>query len=308
MKKYSILGPLMLGVLAIAVIAVFRIQFMRTHPPLKTNEQNIRVVGSFYPLSYFASQIGGPFITVINLTPPGAEPHDFEPKAQDVATIERSQLLIINGVGFEPWGEKLKVNLENRGIRVVETAQGLANQPKGDTAADPHVWLDPLLARHQAQAITQALIAADPIHASSYEVNSLALYRRFDALDTLFRTSLGNCKQHDIVTSHAAFGYLASRYGLTQVAIQGITPDEDPSPQRLAHIAELVKEKGIQYIFFETLVSPRLADAIARETGARTIEFNPIEGLTAKQEQAGADYFSVQEDNIRAIRIALECK
>ncbi len=270
----------------------------------------ISIVTSFYPLYFFTHEIVKDYATVTNLTPAGAEPHDYEPSTQDVVRLERSKLLIINGSGLEPWSGKLRPNLESKQIKIIETSAGLATQQieeEGKKIQDPHIWLDPRLAKEEVVKIAQELIEVDPTNTSTYRVNSENLQKKFDLLDQEFRSGLAQCKQKSIVTSHAAFGYVASRYGLKQIPITGLTPDEEPSPQKLAEIAKFAKENGIKYIFFETLVSPKLAETIASEIGAQTLFFDPLEGLTKEEEMAGQDYFSIQRENLKNLKIALEC-
>ncbi len=262
----------------------------------------ITVVASFYPLSYFVQEIGGDHIIVTNLTPAGAEPHDFEPTPRDLAAIERSHLLLLNGIGLEPWATSVITNLRNSPVVVLEAAAGL------NTSTDPHVWLDPILAQAEVAKITQALVNIDPDHQVKYEQNSTALSARLSALDQAFRTGLASCRQKNIVTSHAAFGYLADRYGLKQITLTGLSPDEEPTPRDLAIVADFVRQNKIDYIFLETLVSPRLAETLAREVGAQTLVFNPLEGLTPAEQQSGQDYFSIQKQNLANLKIALDCK
>jgi zinc transport system substrate-binding protein len=270
----------------------------------------LSVVTSFYPLYFFATEIGGQFVRVTNLTPPGAEPHDYELTTGDLTTIQKSRLLIINGAGLEPWAAKLVEDLRKSGVTVVSVTDGLetVNTTEGGrSVGDPHHWLDPVLAKQEVEKIADALVKADPSHASAYLENTRILSEKLDRLDGEFRAGLTACRQNNIVTSHTAFGYLAKRYGLTQVAISGLSPDAEPSAKKLAEVSDLVRKKGIRYIFFESLVSPRLAETIARETGAGTLAFNPLEGLTRRDIESGTDYFSVQRQNLRNLSVALEC-
>lgn len=287
----------------IGVLSVMTVADIFKKPKSNTiQSQKIVLVTSFYPLYYFTLEIGKENIDVINLTPAGTEPHDFEPNTQDISKIEKSNLLILNGGGLEPYGEKIKNDLQGSSIKVIEASLGLTSR------MDPHVWLDPVLAKSEVEIITQALIEVDSVHKSAYETNSQNLLSRLDFLDSAFEKELSLCKQKDIVSSHASLGYLAARYGFNQISLTGLSPHQEPSPQALANISKELKKNKIKYIFFETLVSPRLAETIAEEVGAKTLVFNPLEGLTREEEAAGKDYFSIQTDNLKNLKIALECQ
>ncbi len=284
--------------------------FKRATQPTVQNKK-IQVVASFYPLYFFASQIGGDKADVSNITPAGAEPHDYEPSTQDIAHIERASVLILNGGGLEAWGDKVEEDLKGKNVEIVSAADGLVTQEveeEGEVIKDPHVWLDPILARKEAQKIAQAFIKVDPANADFYEVNEKSLENKLDLLDQSFKAGLQSCQQKNIVTSHAAFGYIASRYGLKQVSISGLSPDQEPSPKQLADVAKFAKENNVKYIFFETLISPKLSETIAKEISAKTIVFNPLEGLTSDEQSAGKNYLSIQQDNLASLRVALECK
>lgn len=268
-----------------------------------------KVVAGFYPMGYFASQIGGDMAEVRTITPAGAEPHDYEPTSKDLAAIETADLIVLNG-GIEPWGEKVKVSLKEKSTIIVTAGDNLFTKEfteDGQIEQDPHVWLDPQLAKQQVQKITQGFKKADPANASLYEANEKNLLNRLDGLDSSFRQGLTACTRRDIVTSHAAFAYLADRYGLKQVAISGLSPEEEPSAKDLAEVSKFVKDNDVKYIFFETLVSPKLSQTIATETGAQTLELNTLEGLTDDEIKDGSDYFTVMQSNLSNLQTALGC-
>ncbi len=270
----------------------------------------LSVVASFYPLAYFAEQVGGDKVTVANITPAGAEPHDYEPSTQDVAAIERSKLLILNGAGLETWGKNITETLHGKDVTVLTVGSEVATrqvEEEGELQQDPHIWLDPVLAQTMVQKITTTLVILDPAHKAYYEANQSRVEAALTTLDDRYRTGLQSCKKKDFVTSHVAFGYLAQRYDLNQIAIAGVSPDEEPSSQDLADVSKFVKDHNVKYIFFESLVSPKLSETIAKETGAQTLELNPIEGLTAEDTDQGKSYQSVMEQNLTNLQLALEC-
>ena len=225
--------------------------------------------------------------------------------------MERARLVILNGGHLEAWGDSVKENLKNTGTLVVSAGDSLATRQlteDGVTGQDPHVWLDPILAQQEVTTIAQALETVDPVNALTYKSNAQDLTARLAQLDTAYATGLQSCQKKDIVTSHAAFGYLTSQYGLNQVAITGLSPDAQPSAQQLAQVATFVEQHKVGYIFFESLVSPKLSDTIATETGAKTLELNPLEGLTDDEVKQGKDYFSVMHDNLSNLQLALVCQ
>ncbi len=297
------------GVIAILVI-LFLFRDTNFSSSQKTSGK-VQVTASFYPLWFFSSEIGGEKAQVRNITPSGAEPHDYEPTTKDIAEIEKSNMLVLNG-GVEGWGDKIRDNLKGKNVVIVVAGEGLFTQTieeGGKKQTDPHVWLDPILARREAHNITtKGYLRIDGTNSDYYQNNEKRLNAQFEQLDKEYREGLQNCKQKDIITSHAAFGYLAARYGLNQIPISGLTPDAEPSSQQLAEVAKFAKEHNVKYIFFESLVSPKLAQTIAQEVGAKTLVLDPIEGLTDDDIKQGKNYFTVMEENLKNLRIALECK
>ena len=266
------------------------------------------VVASFYPLYEFARQVAGDRAEIVSLVPAGVEPHDWEPSPQDVARIGRAMLFIYNGAGLEPWAESLVRAPGSAGPVVVSATAGLALLPADGPGHDPHVWLDPVLAQAQVEAIRAGLAKADPGHAEQFASNARAYRERLAALHAKFERGLSRCARREIVVSHAAFAYLARRYGLTMVPVMGLAPEAEPSPAHLASLVRFARRHKVEYIFFETLVGPKLAETLAREVGARTLVLNPIEGLTPEEAAAGKDYVALMEQNLENLRTALACR
>ena len=252
-----------------------------------------KVVAAFYPLAFAAKEIGDGNVDVINLTPAGAEPHDLEVSPRDVADVRTADLVLLLGHGFQPQLEDAAGG-GKKVLRLLDTP-GLNRFPNGD----PHVWLDPLRYALIVKRIGTAL------HASA---QAKRLVARLRALDLEYRRGLAHCARREIVTSHEAFAYLGQRYGLRQIAITGLSPEAEPAPQDLRNVVELVRRTHATTIFFETLVSPRIAETVARETGAKTAVLNPIEGLKPGEEQRGEDYFSIMRSNLAHLRAALGCR
>jgi len=249
------------------------------------------IVAAFYPLAFAAEQVAGPGAEVVNLTPPGAEPHDLELSPRDVGRVRDAALAVYAGDGFQP---AVQQAVEGRGGPSVDV---LAHA--GAVDEDPHVWLDPVRFATVAREIASALgtpAAADDLVA------------RLDALDDEYRRGLARCARREVVTSHAAFGYLAARYGLVQVPLVGLQPEAEPGPREVERLVDEVRATGATTVFSEPLASPALADAVAREAGVATAVLDPLEGLTADETDAGADYFSVMEKNLDVLRTALGCR
>jgi len=262
------------------------------------DESSRQVVASFYPLEYAAQQVGGTGVDVTNLTPPGAEPHDIELTARDVARIHEADVVLYLDSEFQPAVEDAVGGARGTAIDLLEGVQ--LRRTSGEEAhADPHVWLDPARYAGAVRKIGRALEA---------EKRAETMNARLHRLDRDFREGLAKCERREIVTSHAAFGYLAARYGLRQVPIAGVSPEAEPTPRALESAVRRVRESGATTVFFETLVSPRVAETVARETGARTAVLDPIEGLTKDQAADGDDYFTIMRRNLAALRSALGCR
>jgi zinc transport system substrate-binding protein len=255
------------------------------------------VVAAFYPLAFAAEQIGGDGIDVKNLTPPGVEPHDLELSAGDIQTVGGADVVLYLGSGFQVALEKA---IDSTSADAVDLLDVVKTHEGGEEehGVDPHVWLDPIRYAAIAERIGKEL---------DRETEADAFADRLRALDGDFRRGLSDCEHNEIVTSHAAFGYLAERYGLKQVAITGLSPEVEPTPRDLEQVVNEVRAVGATTVFFETLISPRLAQTVAREVGAQTAVLDPIEGLTEREANAGEDYFSVMRENLAALRKALVC-
>jgi zinc transport system substrate-binding protein len=252
------------------------------------------VVAAFYPLAFAAEQIAGPDVDVVDLTRAGEEPHDLELSPRDVGRIQQAKLVVYAGRGFQPAVEDAVRDRSGPSLDVLDHVRLLGT---GDDV-DPHVWLDPVRYAQVTRAIASAL--GEPARAEPF-------VHRLAALDRELAHGLRNCDRRTIVTSHAAFGYLAARYGLDQVALVGLAPEAEPSPATVAKLADTVRATGASTVFTEPLVAPELAETVAREAGAVTATLDPLEALTPSEADAGADYFGVMRKNLAALQKALGC-
>lgn len=279
------------------------------------DDRKLQLVASFYPLQWTAQQVAGQRATVASLTKPGAEPHDLELTPREVATAADADL-VIYVKGFQPAvDDAVSQEAGDHGFDVspaadlnlrytpIEEGQEHADE-KG--ATDPHFWLDPIRLVAVADAIAARLSKLDPTHANAYRANAAMLTRQLRALDQDFTAGLAHCANPDLVTSHNAFGYLAQRYGLTQVGITGLTPEDEPKPGDLAAIAAFVEKNRVRTIYYETLVSPAIAKTVAAETGAKTAVLDPIEGLT--KDSQGSNYLQVMRANLANIEHGQPCE
>ncbi|NUP16151.1 MAG: zinc ABC transporter substrate-binding protein [Streptomyces sp.] len=285
------------------------------------NTEKFDVMASFYPLAFLAEQIGGDHVKVTSLTEPGQEPHDLEVSAQQRGQIEESDAaLFLKGLqpsvdeAVEQSGLKTKIDaadltsLEQHGSEVGGHAAEHDEEHGHDEEGgkDPHIWLDPVKYAEVAKGVGAAFEKADPDHAADYKKNTEALVKRLDGLNTQFKDGLAKTGSKVFITTHAAFGYLAERYGLTEEAIAGLDPESDPSAARVKDLEKMAKADGVTTVFYETLVSDKTAKTIAADSGLKTDVLDPLEGITDKSR--GADYFQVMESNLKALRTALGAK
>jgi len=286
----------------------------------KLVEDKVNVVTSFYPLYFLAKEIGGEDTNVINLIPAGVEPHDWSPKSRDLDTVSKAQLFFYNGAGLEGWVDgflkglskdsRLVTVAASQDVKLIPAVAGEAGDEEVEDdhqgGVDPHTWVSPKSMLVMAGTVRDYLKSADPSHSAHYDKNYGTVTNKLAALDKRYEEKLRAAPHKDIVVSHHAFGYLARDYGLNQLSIMGLSPDAEPKAQDLLKLSKFVKEHGIQYIFFEELVSDELARTLAREAKVETMVLNPLEGLTPEQEKKGEDYFSLMELNLQNLLQALQ--
>ncbi|WP_338696281.1 metal ABC transporter substrate-binding protein [Streptomyces sp. Q6] len=286
----------------------------------KGSDGKLDVVASFYPMQYLAEEIGGDHVDVTNLTKPGQEPHDLEVSAQQRAQLEEADAAIyLKGLqpavdeAISQSGISTKVDaaslttLEEHGSEVgghAEEHEG--HDHGGEEGTDPHIWLDPVKYAEVAEGVGKALQKADPDHAADYKKNTAALVEKLGTLSTEFEDGLKNTDSKVFITTHAAFGYLAERYGLTEEAISGLDPESEPSASRVKDLQEMAKADGVTTVFYETLVSDKTAKTLANDAKLTTDVLDPIEGITEKSK--GDDYIAVMRSNLAALQKALGAK
>lgn len=293
----------------------------------------LTVVASFYPYAYFAEQLGGDLLDVKTLVPQGLEPHDYDPSPDDLKSLYNADLFVYNGAAFEPWIDDIATELTEDGVALYEAADFVELIPLAeggehseeeawwflprasahDTGEehieyDPHFWLDPVRAQTIVQTLANTLGSLDPENTLTYQNNAKVIINELARIDASFASDLQTCTQKEFVASHAAFAYVADRYGLTMVPILGISPQDEPSIKELEAISSLVKEKGLTVIYTEPLLSSSFAEAVSRETGASLLTLNPLEGLTDEEVLASENYLTVMTKNLENLKAGFACE
>ncbi|GAA2597788.1 metal ABC transporter substrate-binding protein [Streptomyces tubercidicus] len=288
----------------------------------RTEDGKLRVTASFYPMEFLAQQIGGKHVEVTSLTKPGAEPHDLELSPQQTAQLGESGAVVYLK-GLQPAvDEAVKqsgakhvadaaalTSLEEHGTEVDghhHTTGDNHSHSESEGGKDPHIWLDPVKYAEVAKGVNKTLAQADPDHKADYQKNTNALVKKLDGLNTAFKDGLKKRSSDTFLTTHAAFGYLAERYGLTEEAISGLDPEAEPSAKRIRDLHTLAREHHVSTVFFETIANPATAKALAGDLHLKTDVLDPLEGINAKSR--GKDYFGVQRANLAALQKALGSK
>jgi zinc transport system substrate-binding protein len=284
-------------------------------------DAHVEATAAFYPLEYVTQQVGGNHVHVENLVKPGAEPHDLELSPRQLVQLSDAGLVVYLS-GFQPNVDEAVAQeardsaldvatvaplLDEHALAGGHSTDGAHSTDDGhghSTGRDPHIWLDPTRLADVADAVAARLGKLDAKHAGEFTTNAAALRTKLTALDTEYKQGLATCATRSLVVSHEAFGYLAHRYDLHQIPITGHTPEAEPTAARLAEVAKIAKQEKAKVIFFETLVSPKIAETLAQEVGARAEVLDPLEGLRAG---SNADYISVMRSNLATLRSALGC-
>ena len=291
------------GVRCSAIIVVLALTGCSVHSP---SPGKISVVAGLYPYAWLAQEIGGTHVEVTNLTPPGAEPHDLELTAKQVASVQISDLAIYEA-GLQPNVDSAVAQTRPAHSLDVTTVVPLEVHDIGtDRNLDPHIWLDPMRMITLAQAIAGQLIEIDPANEQAYADGLASLLSLLAGIDSDYSSGLASCDRTQFLTTHAAFGYMAERYGLTQISISGLSPDAEPSPDRIVEIHRIAEEQRLTTVFFETLTSPELAQSIADDLHLRTDVLDPIEGIT--DQSRGSDYPQIMSSNLTALIQANGCR
>lgn len=266
----------------------------------RSNANPLKVFASFYPVYDFVKKIGKDKVDVSIIVPNGMEPHDFEPTAKQIIDLQKSDAIFVNGMGFESWINKLN------NVNIVDLSMDLPLE-KHTQISNPHIWLDPLLVKLQAKNILNSLNNLDPQNKLYYNNNYVQFTNHLDKLNVDIISNLTNCKLHDFLSFHDAFGYFANRYGLIQHSIQGLSPETEAPPQKIREAIDLSKQLGLDVVFTEDNMDPRLLGTVAQEINGRVLTLSPIETISDEEKQMNKDYFSKMYDNLNNLKIALKC-
>ncbi|MFS1254481.1 metal ABC transporter solute-binding protein, Zn/Mn family [Enterococcus lactis] len=308
MKKYLLTATVMIGALLFAACG-------NTNKEADKKE-DLTIVTTFYPIYDFTKEIVGDEGNVKLLIPAGTEPHDFEPSAKERAEISDADVFVYNSSDMEFFVDSLKDSVDSKQTLMIEAAKGIDRLESQETDEheeseeghdhaheyDPHVWLDPVLAIKEVRTIAGELGEKYPDKKEIFTKNADAYIKKLEALDQKYSEELKNATNRTFVTQHAAFAYLANQYNLEQVAISGVSPDQEPTPSRLAELKEFVKKNNIKVIYFEENASSKVAETLSNETGVKLEVLNPLESLTNEQIKAGENYISVMEKNLEALK------
>ncbi|TBR10211.1 MAG: ABC transporter substrate-binding protein [Candidatus Nitrosotenuis sp.] len=320
-KSVGIVGAGITAAVIIGAIMVFAMNQNATQtspdnklesPKEKTETAKLNVVASFYPLYQFSKGVGGDKVDVSTLIPSGIEPHEWEPSPGDLVSLKHANVFVYNGVGMEPFIDRLIASEEYKNTVFVESTKKIelikiTDENEARFMNNPHVWLDPILAKQQVAEIKDAFSKADPSNADYYAQNADDYNAKLDALDAKIRSGLSDCKKDTFMPFHDAYPYFAKRYGLKSLPLSGISPDSEITSSELKKFVDYVKANHVQVIFDEELVDPRLAQVLADEAGAKVMVFSPLEGLTDDEIKAGMTYFDKMDENLQNIKVALEC-
>lgn len=284
----------------------------------QTQADKLTIVTTFYPMYEFTKQVVGDEANVELLIDAGTEPHDYEPSAKDIAKISDVDVFVYNSDEFETWVKDIVDNLKKQDVTVVDASQSIdlmAGQSHHDEdeeeqdhdhdhehELDPHVWLDPVLAKKEVETICNALTKKYPDKQEVFEKNTQHYTKELDTLNQEYVDAFAQAKNKIFVTQHAAFGYLAKQYGLTQEAISGISPDQEPSPSRMAELKKYIEEHDVSVIYFESSASSKVAKTLAKETGVELAVLNPLESLTKQEQEDGENYLTVMRQNLSALK------
>jgi zinc transport system substrate-binding protein len=302
-------------VIAVLVpVFVFFSLFPRQASPV--DNAKIRVVASLFPQFDFARQVGGDRAETALLLPPGVEAHSFEPKPRDIAKINEADIFIYTDKDMEPWADKIIKGVSGKSLVIVEAGKGakFISPPAGDghnhTASDPHIWMDMDNAAVMVDNIAEAFIAKDPASKEYYLGNAAKYKAGLKRMDEKFRATFSGCRQDTFAyAGHPSFNYFNKRYNLKCVSpYKGLCPDSEPSPKAVMEVVDTVKRKGLGYVYYEELLSPKLANTIAGESGARVLPLSGAHNITKEDMNNGVTFLSIMEENLENLKKGMECR
>jgi zinc transport system substrate-binding protein len=280
-------------------------------------KDQLTIYSTVFPLQYFTERIGGKYVTVNTIYPPGADEHTFEPSQKDMIKLADSDLFFYIGLGLEGFVESAKESLKNENVSLIPTAEELILDPAEEHEAhddheddghgdfNPHVWLDPVYAKEMAAVIRDSLIEKMPQNKETFDQNYQKLADELDQLNSEFESTIQKAKHKDFLVTHAAFSYWEQRYGLEEISISGLSTTNEPTQRELEKIISLADEHGLHYILFEQNVKSKLAEIVQKEIGAKALPVHNLATLTKENIKDKETYFTLMEQNLSSLKTAL---
>jgi zinc transport system substrate-binding protein len=283
----------------------------------------LKVVASLYPLYDFVRNIGKDKVDVELLLPPGVEPHSFEPNPADILHLNHADIFVYTNKYMEPWVEDILRGMDSGKMLILDSSRGVlfteerddgeeghhSKEKRGHAGMDPHIWLDLGNAIMMVDTIRDGLIQRDPANQDYYQKNAAQYKTVLQGLDMKFRQGLSSCKKRVFINGgHFAFEYLARRYGLTYVSAYGFSPDAEPTPGQLVKISRIVRKQGLKYLFYEELLTPRVAEMLARETGVQLLFLHGAHNISKEEFARGVSFVELMEKNLENLETGLQCR
>ena len=297
------------SILVILTVAGILGIFFKNQRPTPSS-QKIQIITTLFAFYDFAKNIGLNQAEVTLLLPPGVEAHTFEPKPSDIVKINESDIFIYAGDAMEPWAFDIIKGLSSSKTQIIDSSNNIIlsnSTPQG--GVDPHFWLNFANDQTIVDNILEALITKDPTNAAFYQINADKYKAKLSKLDQDYQLKLSSCKSREIIYGgHAAFNYLSSRYNLSSQSAYGISPNSEPSAQDLTKLIEQIKKDNIKYIFYEELLSPKVAETLAQETNTKLLLLNPAHNLTKEEFDQNVSYIKVMQNNLNNLIIGLNCQ
>lgn len=316
MKKILVVGIAIIAI--ISAVMIIETSMPKQDTSLQEEKTTkLQVIASFYPLYEFSKNVAGDKAKVSAFIPIGVEPHDWEPSANDILKLKDASIFVYNGAGMESFVDKLINSGEYNNVEFIETTKGInlvqtndeyQKEPGNHTVYNPHVWLDPILAKHQVMMIKNAMIDADPDNKKYYEDNANAYGEKLDNLNSKIQMELSQCKKDTFMPFHDAYSYFANRYGLKTFPLSGVSPESEATATDLKEFVDFIQKNKIKTIYSEEMVDPKLATTLAEEANAQVLIFSPLEGLTNQEMLDGITYLDKMSENVQNLKVGLECQ
>lgn len=312
-----------LFIFLIVLIPALILQSCQKNEKVAGEQSTLKVETTLFPLYDFAKNVGRQRVTVNLLLPPGVEPHAFEPRPADMKRIHGSDILIFTGTHMEPWVDALLKGMDTKNLLIVDTSKDIAlahshhayeeaghAHTQTKISPDPHIWLDFSNAMNMVDNIASAYMARDHQNSAEYRKNAEEYKKKLEELDRKYKDTLSQCRIRTIIhAGHFAFGYLTRRYGINYVsAFRGFAPDAEPTPKRLVELTAMVKKFDVHYIFYEELITPKIAEVISRETGCGLMMLHGAHNITREEAAGGVTFLGLMEKNLENLKVGLQCR